>query len=127
VLFVSGKDPPKVKQSVIHSFNDANCRAKVLLASTKACSEGISLVGASRVVLLVVVWNPSVKRQAISRACRNGKKKVVYTYHLLAEGTTEEEKYGKQVKKDRLSELVYSEKNAADNDDESKFSDEDSA
>ncbi|RHN45026.1 putative DNA helicase chromatin remodeling SNF2 family [Medicago truncatula] len=120
VLFMSGKDPPKVKQSVIHSFNDANCQAKVLLASTKACSEGISLVGASRVVLLDVVWNPSVERQAISRAYRIGQKRVVYTYHLLAEGTTEEEKYGKQAEKDRLSELVFSEKNATDIDEESK-------
>ncbi|KEH38935.1 chromatin remodeling complex subunit [Medicago truncatula] len=70
VLVMSGEDPPKVKQSVIHSFNDENCQTKVLLASTKACSEGISLVGASRVVLLDVVWNPSVERQAISRAYR---------------------------------------------------------
>jgi len=122
VLVMSGEDPPKVKQSVIHSFNDENCQAKVLLASTKACSEGISLVGASRVVLLDVVWNPSVERQAISRAYRIGQKKVVYTYHLLAEGTTEEEKYGKQAEKDRLSELVFSAKNAANNDGKSKSS-----
>ncbi|XP_039688706.1 SNF2 domain-containing protein CLASSY 3 [Medicago truncatula] len=122
VLVMSGEDPPKVKQSVIHSFNVENCQAKVLLASTKACSEGISLVGASRVVLLDVVWNPSVERQAISRAYRIGQKRVVYTYHLLAEGTTEEEKYGKQAEKDRLSELVFSAKNAANNGDKSKSS-----
>ncbi|XP_045797836.1 SNF2 domain-containing protein CLASSY 3-like [Trifolium pratense] len=119
VLFMSSKDPPKDKQSIIHSFNDENSKAKILLAATKACSEGISLVGASRVVLLDVVWNPSVKRQAISRAYRIGQKKVVYIYQLLAEGTTEEEKYGKQAEKDRLSELLFSAK-TADNDGESK-------
>jgi DNA repair and recombination RAD54-like protein len=117
---MSSEDPAKVKQSIIHSFNDENSKAKILLAATKACSEGISLVGASRVVFLDVVWNPSVKRQAISRAYRIGQKKVVYTYHLLAEGTTEEEKYGKQAEKDRLSELLFSAKTAAANDDESK-------
>jgi DNA repair and recombination RAD54-like protein len=44
---------------------------------------------------------------------------VVNIYQLLAEGTTEEEKYGKQAEKDRLSELLFSTKTAADNDDES--------
>ncbi|WJX81519.1 hypothetical protein P8452_64387 [Trifolium repens] len=117
VLFMSSEDPAKVKQSIIHSFNDENSKAKILLAATKACSEGISLVGASRVVFLDVVWNPSVKRQAISRAYRIGQKKVVNIYQLLAEGTTEEEKYGKQAEKDRLSELLFSAKNVTDNDD----------
>ncbi|PNX85987.1 SNF2 family amino-terminal protein [Trifolium pratense] len=116
VLFMSSNDSTKDKQSIIHSFNDENSKVKVLLAATKACSEGISLVGASRVVFLDVAWNPSVKRQAISRAYRIGQKKVVYTYHLLAEGTTEAEKYGKQAEKDRLSELLFSAKNATDND-----------
>jgi DNA repair and recombination RAD54-like protein len=117
VMFMSGDDPPKVKQSIIHSFNDENSKAKILLAATRACSEGISLVGASRVVFLDVAWNPSVKRQAISRAYRIGQKKVVNIYQLLAEGTTEEEKYGKQAEKDRLSELLFSAKNVTDNDD----------
>ena len=34
-----------------------------MLNSTKACAEGINLVGASRVVLLDIVWNPSVEKQ----------------------------------------------------------------
>ncbi|XP_058745807.1 SNF2 domain-containing protein CLASSY 4 [Vicia villosa] len=110
MLYMDGKVDLKDKQSLIHSFNDENCQAKILLASTKACSEGISLVGASRVVLLDVVWNPSVERQAISRAYRIGQKKVVYTYHLLTQGTTEYLKYCKQAEKDRLSQLVFSTK-----------------
>ncbi|WJX95661.1 hypothetical protein P8452_76950 [Trifolium repens] len=44
VMFMSSDDPPKVKQSIIHSFNDENSKAKILLAATRACSEGISLV-----------------------------------------------------------------------------------
>jgi DNA repair and recombination RAD54-like protein len=36
-----------------------------VLASIKACSERINLVGAFKVVLLNVVWNPSVERQDI--------------------------------------------------------------
>ncbi|XP_020960645.1 SNF2 domain-containing protein CLASSY 4-like isoform X1 [Arachis ipaensis] len=111
VFYMSGKLDKNQRQLLIHSFNDPNSQAKILLASTKACCEGISLVGASRVVLLDVVWNPSVERQAISRAYRLGQKKVVYTYHLITHGTTEYTKYCHQAKKDRLSELVFSAKN----------------
>ncbi|RDX88872.1 SNF2 domain-containing protein CLASSY 3, partial [Mucuna pruriens] len=112
VLFLNGSLDHKQKQSLIHSFNDENSQAKVLLASIKASSEGINLIGASRVVLLDVVWNPSVERQAICRAYRLGQKRVVYTYHLLAQGTAECTKYCKQAEKDRLSELVFSNRNA---------------
>ncbi|XP_045798287.1 SNF2 domain-containing protein CLASSY 4-like [Trifolium pratense] len=119
ILYLDGNVDPNEKQSRIHSFNDASSQAKIMLASTRACSEGISLVGASRVVLLDVVWNPSVEQQAISRAYRIGQKRVVYTYHLLTQGTAEYTKYCKQAHKDRLSELVFTAKNT-NNDDESK-------
>ncbi|KAI3719345.1 hypothetical protein L6452_20242 [Arctium lappa] len=108
IMIIKGKIHQKTRQTIINGFNDPNSKVKVLLASTKCCSEGIHLIGASRVVLLDVVWNPSVERQAISRAYRLGQKKVVYTYHLMAAGTTEEEKYDRQVEKGRLAELVFS-------------------
>ena len=110
VLYMYGQHDVKQRQSSINTFNDPASEVRVLLASTKACSEGISLVGASRVILLDVVWNPSVERQAISRAYRLGQRKLVYIYHLLTSGTMEEEKYCRQVKKDQLSELVFSSK-----------------
>ncbi|PNX85830.1 SNF2 family amino-terminal protein [Trifolium pratense] len=117
ILYIDGQ--VKDRQSLIHRFNDAKSQTKILLVSTKACSEGISLVGASRVVLLDVEWNPSVEKQAISRAYRIGQKKFVYIYHLLTQGTRECDKYCKQIEKHRLSELIFSAKNA-DNNDESK-------
>ena len=107
-----GKLDQKQKQSLIQCFNDSNRQAKVLLASVKASSDGINLIGASRVMLLDVVWNPSVERQAICRAYRLGQKRVVFTYHLLAQGTPECTKYCKQAEKNRLSELVFSNRNA---------------
>ncbi|XP_031390043.1 SNF2 domain-containing protein CLASSY 4-like isoform X1 [Punica granatum] len=108
VLMMIGKLRMNQRQSMIDLFNQPESEARVLLASTKACSEGINLVGASRVILLDVVWNPAVERQAISRAYRLGQKRVVYTYHLIMKGTSEWEKYQKQAHKDRLSELVFS-------------------
>ncbi|KAJ4831991.1 hypothetical protein Tsubulata_043523 [Turnera subulata] len=106
VLYMNGQLDAVDRQKLIKDFNNPEHVSKVLLASTRACSEGINLIGASRVVLLDVVWNPSVERQAISRAYRLGQEKVVYTYHLLASETMEEEKYSRQVGKERLSELV---------------------
>ncbi|KAL9242737.1 hypothetical protein vseg_016707 [Gypsophila vaccaria] len=108
LLYMNGRQDTKERQNTIRFFNDPKSEARVLLASTKACCEGIHLVGASRVVLLDVVWNPSVERQAISRAYRLGQKKDVFVYHLITSGTIEEQKYKRQATKERLSELVFS-------------------
>ncbi|XP_051115832.1 SNF2 domain-containing protein CLASSY 3-like [Andrographis paniculata] len=107
ILRLEGKLPKKQRQRVIDAFNDPENDSKILLASTRCCSEGISLVGASRVILLDVVWNPSVEQQAISRAYRIGQKKVVHSYHLMTVGTLEADKYCRQAEKERLSELVF--------------------
>ncbi|XP_010532826.1 PREDICTED: SNF2 domain-containing protein CLASSY 4 [Tarenaya hassleriana] len=114
VSSMHGKLELKERQRLINNFNDPDSEAKVLLASTKACSEGINLVGASRVILLDVVWNPSVERKAISRAYRLGQKRTVYTYHLVMKDTPECDKYCKQAEKHRISELVFTSKDERD-------------
>ncbi|XP_021765750.1 SNF2 domain-containing protein CLASSY 4-like [Chenopodium quinoa] len=108
LLYMHGKQDMKERQSMIRLFNDPGSEARVLLASIKACGEGIHLVGASRVVLLDVVWNPSVERQAISRAYRLGQERDVFVYHLITSETREEDKYQRQATKERLSELMFS-------------------
>ena len=55
VLKMDTKIPIKNHQSVIDVFNDLTSKARLLLASTKECLEGISLVGALRVVLIDVL------------------------------------------------------------------------
>ncbi|KAK9076598.1 hypothetical protein SSX86_004932 [Deinandra increscens subsp. villosa] len=109
-LYMDGQKEEKHRQASINTLNDPQSEVKVLIASLRACSEGINLVGASRVVLLDVHWNPSVERQAISRAYRLGQKKLVHVYHLVT-GSMEGEKYIRQVEKSHLSELVFSSKN----------------
>ncbi|KAG8493712.1 hypothetical protein CXB51_011666 [Gossypium anomalum] len=108
ILYMDGQCEMKQRQRVINVFNDPTSKARVLLASTKACSEGINLVGGSRVVLLDVTWNPSVERQAICRAYRLGQQRIVYTYHVISSGTMERLKCYRQAEKDRLSELLFS-------------------
>ncbi|KAL7157947.1 hypothetical protein ABFS83_02G109900 [Erythranthe nasuta] len=106
ILYMDGQLDERQRQDSISSFNDERSKAKVLLASERACSEGINLVGASRVVLLDTVWNPSVEKQAISRAYRIGQKKVVYVYRLFTSGT-EVRQYSQQAYKERISEMIF--------------------
>ncbi|KAJ6927262.1 hypothetical protein NC651_011363 [Populus alba x Populus x berolinensis] len=57
------------RERCMERFNDSP-DAKVFFGSIKACGEGISLVGASRIIISDVHPNPPVTRQAIRRAFR---------------------------------------------------------
>ncbi|XP_049390862.1 SNF2 domain-containing protein CLASSY 4-like [Solanum stenotomum] len=107
ILYMDGKLDVKQRQISINSLNDPNSDVKVLLASIKACSEGISLIGASRVVLLDVLWNPSVQQQAISRAYRNGQTKVVHVYNPVI-SKWEVDKIEQQTRKKYHSDVLLS-------------------
>lgn len=85
-LQLDGKVPMNERQSIIQRYNDPKGRVRVLLASTKACGEGITLTGASRVIFMDVLWNPAVIRQAIHRAFRIGQTKIVHVYRLISSG-----------------------------------------
>ncbi|KAL8493383.1 hypothetical protein ACS0TY_024556 [Phlomoides rotata] len=107
VLYMDGQLDDKQRQDSISSFNNSKSEAKVLLASQRACSEGINLVGASRVVLLDTVWNPSMEKQAVSRAYRLGQKKIVHVYRLFTSGV-EVRQFAQQIKKVKISEVIFS-------------------
>ncbi|KAI5079211.1 hypothetical protein GOP47_0006882 [Adiantum capillus-veneris] len=107
VFKLHGSLPLDDRQVIINSFNDSSGNVRVLLASMKACGEGITLTGASRVVFLDMVWNPAVTKQAMSRAFRLGQRKEVFVYRLVATGTLEEDKYGRTIWKDWLSRSIF--------------------
>ncbi|GLJ42544.1 hypothetical protein SUGI_0882020 [Cryptomeria japonica] len=107
IFQLDGSVPLDERQSIIDQFNDPKGEARILCASIKTCSEGITLTGASRVVFLDIAWNPAIIKQALSRAFRLGQKKQVYIYRLITSGTMEEEKYQRTVWKDCLSTLVF--------------------
>ncbi|KAG6548480.1 hypothetical protein Mapa_009968 [Marchantia paleacea] len=94
------------RQRVIEHFNTEGNTVKALLASITACKEGISLVGASRIVILDVLWNPSVVRQAVGRAFRIGQKRKVFVYRLVAADTQEETMLQAAVQKDWISRVL---------------------
>ncbi|XP_044400752.1 SNF2 domain-containing protein CLASSY 3-like [Triticum aestivum] len=108
VMYMSGNFSVKTRKALMVDFNDMESEAKVMLAWTKVCGEGITLFGASRVVLLDVVCNPSVQRQAIGRAYRIGQQKIVHRNNLIGEGTQEKGTYDIQAKKEQMSKLLFS-------------------
>ncbi|WOL17028.1 hypothetical protein Cni_G25817 [Canna indica] len=108
VLTLQGDQELPLRAQIMDQFNgDNNGKCKVLLASTTACAEGISLTAASRLVMLDSEWNHSKTRQAIARAFRPGQEKVVYVYLLLASGTWEESKYKSNARKAWMSKMIF--------------------
>ncbi|XP_020595669.1 SNF2 domain-containing protein CLASSY 1-like [Phalaenopsis equestris] len=107
VLVLQGDQELSLRAKIMDTFNgDVENKCKVLIASTSACAEGISLTAASRVVLLDSEWNHSKTRQAIARAFRPGQERKVYVYKLLASGTWEEDKYRSNDWKAWLSKMI---------------------
>ncbi|CAM9945669.1 unnamed protein product, partial [Heterosigma akashiwo] len=65
-------------------------RYKAFLLSTKVGGFGITLTGASRVVIYDPSWNPAEDSQAVDRAFRIGQQKNVIVYRMITSGTVEE-------------------------------------
>ncbi|KAL6896677.1 hypothetical protein ACP4OV_007249 [Aristida adscensionis] len=108
VLVLQGDQELHVRSDVMDKFNgDRKGKRKVLIASTTACAEGISLTGASRLVMLDSEWNHSKTKQAIARAFRPGQERMVYVYLLVASGTWEEDKYNSNRRKAWIAEMVF--------------------
>ncbi|KAL6639967.1 hypothetical protein ACP70R_022277 [Stipagrostis hirtigluma subsp. patula] len=106
IFLISGDTSPEDRELAMDQFNNS-ADAKVLFGSIKACGEGISLVGASRVVILDVHLNPSVTRQAIGRAFRPGQQKKVFVYRLVAAESLEEKFHETAFKKEVIPKLWF--------------------
>ncbi|GKV24151.1 hypothetical protein SLEP1_g33798 [Rubroshorea leprosula] len=106
LFMITGDTSSEQRERFMERFNSSP-DAKVLFGSIKACGEGISLVGASRILILDVHLNPSVTRQAIGRAFRPGQTKKVYTYRLVAGDSPEEEDYLTCFRKELISKMWF--------------------
>lgn len=102
VFMISGDSSTEQREVSMDRFNNSS-NARVFFGSIKACGEGISLVGASRIMILDVHLNPSVSRQAIGRAFRPGQERKVYTYRLVAAESLEEEDHLTCFKKELIA------------------------
>ncbi|KAL2326434.1 hypothetical protein Fmac_025492 [Flemingia macrophylla] len=106
IFVISGESSSEHREWSMEKFNNSP-DAKVFFGSIKACGEGISLVGASRIIILDVHLNPSVTRQAIGRAFRPGQKKKVFVYRLVSAGSPEEEDHTTCFKKELISKMWF--------------------
>ena len=101
-LRVEGSTPAHLRSQIIDQFNSEK-HFVVLLLSCKAGGTGLNIVGASRMVMFDVDWNPKNDQQAMARIWRPGQNKEVHIYRLITVGTIEEKIYQKQISKENLS------------------------
>ncbi|KAI5446312.1 Protein CHROMATIN REMODELING 35, variant 2 [Lathyrus oleraceus] len=106
IFVISGASSTEEREFSMEKFNGLP-EAKIFFGSIRACGEGISLVGASRVIILDVHLNPSVTRQAIGRAFRPGQKRKVFVYRLIAADSPEEEDHNTCFKKELISKMWF--------------------
>ena len=102
------------RQTLVNSFN-AGRGGDAFLLSTKAGGVGLNLIGANRLILFDSDWNPANDLQALARVWREGQKKPVMIYRLLATGTIEERIFQRQILKGSVANAVgYTSASAGD-------------
>ena len=113
-LRLDGSTPSSKRQDLVDSFNrtPANICFAFLL-SAKAGGTGLNLIGASRLALFDVDWNPSVDLQAMARIHRDGQKREVKIYRLLMAGGLDEKIWQRQITKMGLADSVMDQKTSA--------------
>ncbi|CAO3572039.1 unnamed protein product [Mortierella alpina] len=109
---LDGSTPTSKRQEYVDKFNAPSCQKFVFLLSAKSGGVGLNLIGASRLVMFDIDWNPSVDQQAMARIHREGQPRPVYIYRLLSAGTIEEKMYQRQLTKVGLSDALMDGKSA---------------
>ncbi|XP_042891287.1 DNA repair and recombination protein RAD54B-like [Penaeus japonicus] len=105
-LRLDGSTPAGKRQELVDKFNNKYSKDFVFLLSAKAGGVGLNLIGASRILLYDIDWNPATDLQAMARVWRDGQQRKVYIYRLLMTGSLDEKMYQRQVRKQGLSGAV---------------------
>jgi DNA repair and recombination protein RAD54B len=113
-LRLDGQTPASKRQDLVDKFNKTSASSCfAFLLSAKAGGTGLNLVGASRLVLYDIDWNPATDLQAMARIHRDGQTKPCFIYRLVIQGAIEEKIYQRQVAKTGLSDSVVDSKKTA--------------
>lgn len=106
-LRLDGSTPSSKRQDLVDTFNKTPANKNfAFLLSAKSGGAGINLIGASRLVLFDVDWNPAIDLQAMARIHRDGQRRPVKIYRLLMAGGIEEKIYQRQITKMGLADSV---------------------
>ncbi|EME85402.1 uncharacterized protein MYCFIDRAFT_213848 [Pseudocercospora fijiensis CIRAD86] len=113
-LRLDGSTPTNKRQEIVDHFNRwPRKKAFVLLLSAKAGGVGLNLIGASRLVMFDMDWNPATDLQAMARVHRDGQKRPCFIYRLLTQGALDEKIFQRQVSKVGLADSIVDGKAAA--------------
>ncbi|KAG0174126.1 hypothetical protein DFQ28_002750 [Apophysomyces sp. BC1034] len=102
---IDGQTPQAERQPRIDQFNKEP-NQHVLLLSAKAGSIGVNIVGASRLILFDMDWNPCHGEQSIARIYRYGQTKPVHIYRLVTYSTIEQRVMAQSIHKRGISSRV---------------------
>lgn len=106
-LRLDGSTPSAKRQEYVDVFNKTSASKNfAFLLSAKSGGVGLNLIGASRLVLFDVDWNPATDLQAMARIHRDGQKRPVKIYRFLMAGGMDEKIYQRQVSKMGLADSV---------------------
>ncbi|RDW71267.1 hypothetical protein BP6252_07830 [Coleophoma cylindrospora] len=106
-LRLDGSTPSAKRQEYVDIFNKTSAsRNFAFLLSAKSGGVGLNLIGASRLILFDVDWNPATDLQAMARIHRDGQKRPVRIYRFLMSGGMDEKIYQRQVSKMGLADSV---------------------
>ena len=101
-LRLDGSTSQSQRDQIVQRFNSKHSNEFVLLLSSKAGGTGLNLIGASRILLFDMDWNPATDLQAMARVWRDGQRHRVHVYRLVTAGSIEEKIYQRQVTKQGL-------------------------
>lgn len=106
-LRLDGSVAAKKRQGLVDQFNrNKSSQSFAFLLSAKAGGVGLNLIGASRLVLFDVDWNPATDDQAIARIHRQGQQKHCKIYRFLIKGGLEEKIWQRQAVKRALADSI---------------------
>ena len=110
-LRLDGSTPSTKRQDLVDTFNRMPASSVfAFLLSAKSGGVGLNLIGASRLVLFDVDWNPATDLQAMARIHRDGQKKQCIVYRFLMAGGMDEKIWQRQVTKIGLASNIMDQK-----------------
>ncbi|EOA85383.1 helicase [Exserohilum turcicum] len=113
-LRLDGSTPASKRQALVEKFNKSpKTSSFAFLLSAKSGGVGLNLIGASRIVLFDIDWNPATDLQAMARIHRDGQKLPCKVYRFLVQGGLDEKIYQRQVMKMGLANAVVDNKASA--------------
>jgi DNA repair and recombination protein RAD54B len=113
-LRLDGSVPTNKRQDLVDKFNkESNTSIFAFLLSAKAGGVGLNLIGASRLILFDLDWNPAIDLQAMSRIHRDGQRKPCFIYRFVLQGAIEEKMFQRQITKIGLSDTIVDSKKTA--------------